>query len=318
MPGTGAALSPSGLVSTSRARGSSNARQCIHATQLEFRSKSDGRSARHRQCRPLAAAARDAAGAGRQPVRESLVAAGPPTHPPDYTAIDGQLLNRAVYGLFRRRMVQAIGSDSQLDGYELCASNPPASSCLLRAMLSLLHAPLADLQLVSCCCRYPAIIDLTRRLNAMHGSPRGTQEATRGILRSLFPAWLPPAFAALFSRPLPELSCQVEGMVGGLLPWAEACRGSAGGKGNGSGGLAALQSRLAVKLHVLAALSLLPLAAHPPPAPAPTIPLCTLPQQLNAWATWLTCQWLMGECEVNDVEVDGGRLGRAHGVLVKR
>jgi hypothetical protein len=81
----------------------------------------------------------------------------------------------------------------------------------------------------------------------MHASPRGTQEATRRILRSLFPPWLPPAFALLFSRPMPELSCQ-----------------------------------------------------------------------LNAWATWLTCQWLMGECELNDVEVDGGRLGRAHGVLVKR
>lgn len=26
----------------------------------------------------------------------------------------------------------------------------------------------------------------------------------------------------------------------------------------------------------------------------------------------------MGECEVNDVEVDGGGVGRGHGVLVKR
>ena len=32
----------------------------------------------------------------------------------------------------------------------------------------------------------------------------------------------------------------------------------------------------------------------------------------------MTCQWLMGECEVNDVEIDGGRMGAGHGVLVKR
>ena len=57
--------------------------------------------------------------------------------------------------------------------------------------------------------RYAGIIDLTRRLNSMHATPRGTQLATVGILRSLFPAWLPPAFALLFSRPMPTLSCQV-------------------------------------------------------------------------------------------------------------
>ncbi|PSC69941.1 histone deacetylase [Micractinium conductrix] len=107
-------------------------------------------------------------------------------------------------------MVQAIGSDSQLKGYD-------------------------------------AIIDLTRRLNTMHGSAHGTQEATVGILRSLFPPWLPGAFSVMFSRPMPRLSCQ-----------------------------------------------------------------------LNAWATWLTCQWLMGECEVNDVEIDGGGIGQGHGVLIKR
>ena len=42
--------------------------------------------------------------------------AGPSTPPPNYAAIDAQPLNRAVYTLFRRRMAQAIGSDSQLEG----------------------------------------------------------------------------------------------------------------------------------------------------------------------------------------------------------
>ena len=39
--------------------------------------------------------------------------------------------------------------------------------------------------------------------------PSCTQEATVGILRSLFPPWLPGAFSVMFSRPMPRLSCQV-------------------------------------------------------------------------------------------------------------
>lgn len=47
-------------------------------------------------------------------------------------------------------------------------------------------------------------------------------------------------------------------------------------------------------------------------------PMPELSCKLNAWATWLTCQWLMGPCEINDVEVDGGQMGVGQGVLVKR
>jgi hypothetical protein len=90
------------------------------------------------------------------PSRAAAQPAGPATPPPTYNAIDAQPLNRVVYSLFRRKMADALGSDSDLQGY-------------------------------------PAIIDLTRRLNAV-GSPRATQQATRGILRSLFPSWLPGAF----------------------------------------------------------------------------------------------------------------------------
>lgn len=43
-------------------------------------------------------------------------------------------------------------------------------------------------------CRYDAIIDLTRKLNAKFAAPRETQLATRGILNSLFPSWLPALF----------------------------------------------------------------------------------------------------------------------------
>ena len=44
------------------------------------------------------------------------MAAGPASPPPDYSAIDAQPLNRLVYTLFRKRMAQAIGADSQLEG----------------------------------------------------------------------------------------------------------------------------------------------------------------------------------------------------------
>jgi len=40
--------------------------------------------------------------------------------------------------------------------------------------------------------------------------------------------------------------------------------------------------------------------------------------RMNAWATRMGGTWLMGECEINDVEIDGGGIGKDHGVLVKR
>lgn len=47
-------------------------------------------------------------------------------------------------------------------------------------------------------------------------------------------------------------------------------------------------------------------------------PLPGLSCKLNAFATWLTCQWLMGECEINSVAIDGGEMKEGYGVLVKR
>lgn len=39
---------------------------------------------------------------------------------------------------------------------------------------------------------------------------------------------------------------------------------------------------------------------------------------MNAWATMAFGTWLMGECEINDCEIDGGDIGINQGVLVKR
>ena len=88
---------------------------------------------------------------------DGYIDAGPKDPQPDYSSIDAQLLNRLIYTLFRNKMANALGGrDSEMEGY-------------------------------------PAIIDLTRKLNSL-GSPRDTQIATRVILNSLFPSWLPGAF----------------------------------------------------------------------------------------------------------------------------
>lgn len=40
---------------------------------------------------------------------------------------------------------------------------------------------------------------------------------------------------------------------------------------------------------------------------------------MNAWATKMAGTWLMGECELNDVEIDDqGTIGKDQGLLVKR
>lgn len=39
--------------------------------------------------------------------------------------------------------------------------------------------------------------------------------------------------------------------------------------------------------------------------------------RMNAWATYMAGQWLMGECEINDIEIDG-KIMKGQGLLVKR
>ena len=47
-------------------------------------------------------------------------------------------------------------------------------------------------------------------------------------------------------------------------------------------------------------------------------PLPALSRQLNAWVTALTCQWLMGPCQVNDVELADGKALKSQGVKIER
>ncbi|KAL6771544.1 hypothetical protein ACKKBG_A26805 [Auxenochlorella protothecoides x Auxenochlorella symbiontica] len=94
---------------------------------------------------------------------------------------------------------------------------------------------------------YAAIIDLTRELNDAPNTPADTQAATVSILKSLFPPWLPGAFAVMFSKPFPAFSAR-----------------------------------------------------------------------LNAWATAVTCQWLMGPCSVVAVDDGDGQPKAGQGVKVER
>lgn len=105
--------------------------------------------------------------------------AGPGDNPPNYTEVDAQPLNRVITQLFRKKMVAHLGVDSRQQGYD-------------------------------------AIIDLTRKLNTRYARAEDTQHATQNILRSLFPSWLLPAFRAMFSRPFPEFSCQLNAWVTAL------------------------------------------------------------------------------------------------------
>lgn len=45
--------------------------------------------------------------------------AGPEDEPPSYASIDAVLLNKGIMALFRQKMVEAIGEDSQQTGYRL-------------------------------------------------------------------------------------------------------------------------------------------------------------------------------------------------------
>ncbi|KAL7570070.1 hypothetical protein ACA910_017104 [Epithemia clementina (nom. ined.)] len=40
--------------------------------------------------------------------------------------------------------------------------------------------------------------------------------------------------------------------------------------------------------------------------------------RMNAWATYVAGTWLMGECQVNDIVLDNGDIGKHQGLLVKR
>eukprot|EP00803_Ostreobium_quekettii_P006358 evm.model.scf_70EXC.3 EVM.evm.TU.scf_70EXC.3 scf_70EXC:52044-56663(-) len=134
---------------------------------------------------------------------DELLAAGPQDAPPDYSKIDGTIVSRAVMGLFRARMVETLGEDSELEGQNMPLALNPMAEFAFAELDSEFSWKLED------CDRYDAIIDLTRKLNAKYPEPRDTQLATVKLLGRLFPSWLPGAFAAILSKNIPKASCRL-------------------------------------------------------------------------------------------------------------
>jgi hypothetical protein len=114
------------------------------------------------------------------------------------------------------------------------------------------------------------------------------QQATRGILNSLFPSWLPGAFKV---------------RTGGLWLWlglvstTALCLDCVDWRARG----ALRAAKLLAHTALIAAQMALPQVMFSGPLP-------DFSCRLSALATAATCQWLMGPCTVNDVELDDGRV----------
>lgn len=111
---------------------------------------------------------------------------GPTTPAPDYSRIDANPINRMFTNLFAARLADELGV-------------PPL--------------PTAD--------GYDAVMQLVQSLTIRaNGDASELTEAAVRVLDSLFPAWLPPAFAAVFSKPLPRFAAWINAIVTvGVTQW---------------------------------------------------------------------------------------------------
>lgn len=142
---------------------------------------------------------------------------GPPMETkPDYESIVGPLgkfCDTIFLSIFRMQLAEKTGVDSS--------------------------RPVTD---------YLGIIEIALKMNSKFPDRAVVQNKAKDVLVALFPSWMPPSYAELFSKPFPAFS-----------------------------------------------------------------------SRMNAWATMVAGTWLMGECEINDVEaVDDGSVGRSQGLYVKR
>eukprot|EP00903_Cladosiphon_okamuranus_P013019 g12147.t1 len=102
--------------------------------------------------------------------------AGPADATPTYD--DTRLLDRVLLGLFRSKLAEEVGGDG--DVFE------PG---------------------------YDGLMEMIKVLNEKFPSKRQTQEASRRVLKSLFPSWLPASFAVMFSKPFPAFSSRLNAWV---------------------------------------------------------------------------------------------------------
>jgi Beta-carotene isomerase D27-like, C-terminal len=105
---------------------------------------------------------------------------GPSTPPPDYTALDAKPQNIFFMHMFACRLADELG-----------VQQPIISETNYDVVMDLVSA-------------------LTSRAN---GEASALTAAAVRVLETLFPAWLPPAFAALFSRPFPRFAAWLNAVV---------------------------------------------------------------------------------------------------------
>lgn len=104
---------------------------------------------------------------------------GPDTPSPDYSAIDANPFNKLFTTLFARRLADELG-----------APPPPTTE------------------------GYGAVMRLVAGLNERaNGDPAALTAAAVRVLDSIFPRWLPPAFAVMFSKPMPRVALWLNAVV---------------------------------------------------------------------------------------------------------
>ncbi|CAM9660697.1 unnamed protein product [Ectocarpus fasciculatus] len=114
--------------------------------------------------------------AAKPPLKVIRGRAGPTDATPTYD--DTRPLDRILLGLFRSKLAEEVGGDG--DAFE------PG---------------------------YDGLMDMIKVLNEKFPSKRKTQEASRRVLKSLFPSWLPASFAVMFSKPFPAFSSRLNAWV---------------------------------------------------------------------------------------------------------
>lgn len=107
----------------------------------------------------------------------SLVQKGPQTPTPSYTSIDARPQNKLFTAMFLSKLQLELGQKASSAGYA-------------------------------------GVIEVVLALAGRHrANPTELRLASQRVLRSLFPTWLPPAFAALFSRPFPRFAAWINAVV---------------------------------------------------------------------------------------------------------
>lgn len=108
---------------------------------------------------------------------------GPTDEPPSYRKIDANPLNALFTRIFRLKLEKELGRLAVQGGYD-------------------------------------GVIETVKALAVKYPKASELQLASERVLLSLFPGWLPPAFAALFSRPLPSFAAWINAIVTvGVTQW---------------------------------------------------------------------------------------------------